>query len=690
MNKITIQRHDNQRPEDTLRNLYTLEVQSENLNQIVIRFYKDSDTMINTYRQKISHNELNKASKKAIDTLDLLFRGFSSINDLAKKGQYLYNLIFPEEIKERMAENFGNHLRLRIDESLVQIPWELIHDKQNFFSLKFHMGRMVISEQKIPRYSDDTFLSVSKILIISDPQGNLPKSHEEGEKLKKVLEKICRENSKKSDVIIDVLNDKVTKDKLIEIINDYDLIHYTGHADYNLEEPSLSGWCLSNGKLKAKEIKRMLGFSKPFIVFSNACQSAYSGEWKSNNKSEKNVFGLANAFLCAGVKHYIGTLWKISDEESSINLAKNFYENLFKGKTIGKAMSYAKEEANNNMKSIWCYYTLYGDPIYIYSKETSSFKSKITYELVLKATVDEISIKGIEGIITHLKKLSGDNELSLLKIEPGSVRIYLEGTLEGFEKINSLINIGQLIDILGFKIENLKIVTESDTQFFSDEIIIKKKKEEFLEELSFLMYHTNQQSIFYLELPHNLIEGIELSLDNKRTLFNKMLLEDNIVEIYSTDTYKFKSMGLLYKYIAKKLLKEIKNQNPEPFKTKEYINPIHQKLSKMILEDKEKETIIKSLEKWIKEEKNDIVRNFAVFELGMIKSSSSVPIIIEAANNDKGIHVQYYSIMALGMIKDKKALPTLIKLFKKTKEENIKRLITITISYIENKMPYPY
>lgn len=77
---------------------------------------------------------------------------------------------------------------------------------------------------------------------------------------------------------------------------------------------------------------------------------------------------MANAFMLAGVKHYIGTFWEILDEPSS-RFAVECYRQALSGKTVGEAVREARlalirqygEEA-----IVWASYLLYGDPTFNY------------------------------------------------------------------------------------------------------------------------------------------------------------------------------------------------------------------------------------------------------------------------------------------------------------------------------------
>ena len=135
------------------------------------------------------------------------------------------------------------------------------------------------------------------------------------------------------------------------------------------ENPGKSGWRLSDGNLLAHEIKKMAdtGFM-PALIFSNACQSARTDEWNLKSHFQNEIFGLANAFILSGVKHYIGTFWEVLDEPSK-RFAIEFYRHLFESKTVGEAVRMARLDLMDEYGEeaiVWASYLLYGDPTFNY------------------------------------------------------------------------------------------------------------------------------------------------------------------------------------------------------------------------------------------------------------------------------------------------------------------------------------
>ena len=297
---------------------------------------------------------LNRANKRARVTPEILV-------DLKKSGQILFDALIPPKAKEKLNSTTATSLILYLDDRLVHIPWELLFDGRNFLCRRFAMGRIVSTRQALTSSSSRSLKAPLKVLVLADPCGNLEASYREGLDIKNFLD------DKRETFHVDFKSDPVDVPFVKKNLRDYDIVHYSGHADYRAENPSDSGWLLSDGRLRASEISAMGGLQPmPFLVFSNACQTGQTGEWQIQEGYEQQIFGLANAYLLAGVQHYIGTFWEILDEPSSC-FAKCFYGYLALGEKVGEAVRKAREDLVKNYGEetiVWASYMLYGDPTF--------------------------------------------------------------------------------------------------------------------------------------------------------------------------------------------------------------------------------------------------------------------------------------------------------------------------------------
>lgn len=324
--------------------------------QKTLKHYEDLKISIGKtedYSRKIK-DLLNRANRSGKISKEIL-------NGLKQTGQLLYDELFPARTKEMLNNTGIKTLVLGIDDGLVHIPWELVFDGKEFLCQRFNMGRVVSTRQDFTAGQRDVNIPL-KMLVLSDPQGNLKASYEEGIKLRDRLDEkadVVNVNLKSSDIHMDYVKGKLRY---------FDIMHYAGHADYDGNDPSESGFLLSDGKLRAKDIKGMTGrMPLPAFVFSNACYSGQTEEWKAGSGYE-DVYGLANAFLLSGVRHYLGTFWQIQDEPG-LHFAIGFYEELMKGTPIGEAVRKARMglvEKYGEDTIIWASYMLYGDPTFRY------------------------------------------------------------------------------------------------------------------------------------------------------------------------------------------------------------------------------------------------------------------------------------------------------------------------------------
>jgi len=288
---------------------------------------------------------------------------------LQNVGQHLYDSLFPVPMKEKLAAARARNLLVTMDDALVGIPWEILHDGEEFFCLRFNIGRKVHTSHTVLTSGTRNNEAKIKMWILADPTNDLPNSYNEGDTLARKLGKWGDD----LEVFLETTN--IDSKKIFRRIFEFDIIHYAGHAVFNLENPNLSGWHLKDGYLTAQHIMHMSGGKKklPSLVFSNACQSGHTSEWpqmEPGQWSEYKAFDMVNAFLRCGVRHYIGTFQDIPDP-ASFNLALNFYKCMMQSNSVGESLRRARlqvVEQYGRDSLIWANYMLYGDPTICYLK----------------------------------------------------------------------------------------------------------------------------------------------------------------------------------------------------------------------------------------------------------------------------------------------------------------------------------
>jgi len=360
------------------------------------------DDSVWTYEKKtISIKAVNDHCYQMMDILNRFQRQNNSemkkngFKQIQNEGRILGDELFTAEIKSKICEESSvDNLIIRIDDNLVHIPWELICIKQTFLCQQFNIGREVRTRQYISYRQERILQTPLNMWIISDPYDQLKQTILEGKQICDIMDQLNHQK-----IIIDALHQsQVMPDEINEKIRNFDLVHFAGHVEYHSDKPDDSGWHLTNGVLKASDILKLTASeSMPLFVFSNACQSARTNAWNTNmhyTKHLSNCYGLANAFMIAGVKHYIGTICDIVDVSGS-QFAKYFYKALVKGKSVGESVRIARTYLiQNNPEDIgWASYLLYGDPTFCYVQTTDqqNFQETISNKNYPSTEKDPIS-----------------------------------------------------------------------------------------------------------------------------------------------------------------------------------------------------------------------------------------------------------------------------------------------------------
>jgi CHAT domain-containing protein len=122
-----------------------------------------------------------------------------------------------------------------------------------------------------------------------------------------------------------VLGEQATSSRLVSEANQYDIVHFAGHAIVNTEYPLLSYLLLAPGKgstgvLYSHDIYE-LKFDRTSLVVLAACNTA------SGQISSEGTLSIARAFIGAGVPQVIASLWRV-DDRAGATFFETFYERL--------------------------------------------------------------------------------------------------------------------------------------------------------------------------------------------------------------------------------------------------------------------------------------------------------------------------------------------------------------------------
>jgi tetratricopeptide (TPR) repeat protein len=325
---------------------------------------------------------------------------FQQLKSLQKIGQLFWDHLLSRSIKEKLKSSQLSALTLSLDEELIHIPWELIFDGSDFLCLKFSLGRLVRSKGDSTSLQYRDLSDSLKMLILADPNADLKSAYIEGLNIKNQF------NHKIRKLRVDFKSTNIDRHYVKKNICDYDIVHFAGHCEFDKLGAKDSGWVLSDGIFKVEDILKMgQSSSLPALVFSNSCHSAQVSPALIDSEYQRANYGLASAFLFAGVRHYIGSIRKIEDNASLV-FAREFYTKLISGENLGESLRLSKLKLvqEYGLASLhWVNYLLYGDPGFIFFKLPRHKDPKRKISLFYKKVMLKISLAIIfMGLIIFL------------------------------------------------------------------------------------------------------------------------------------------------------------------------------------------------------------------------------------------------------------------------------------------------
>ncbi|MHC4452393.1 MAG: CHAT domain-containing protein, partial [Planctomycetota bacterium] len=189
----------------------------------------------------------------------------------------------------------------------------------------------------------------SKVLALGDPKYTgswkpLPHTRAEAEAIGDVV--LLGGDANRT-----ALNDALGKQK------SWRAVHFACHGIVDLESPSLSGLALTDGRLTYFDILQM---EIPCdLVALSACETG-----RGKTVRNEGVFGLTRAFMAAGAKRVLVSLWPVEDEATQV-LMKEFYRHWRTGKVSpGDALHRAQAHVRGRKKwshpAYWAAWQLWG------------------------------------------------------------------------------------------------------------------------------------------------------------------------------------------------------------------------------------------------------------------------------------------------------------------------------------------
>ena len=264
---------------------------------------------------------------------------------LRTEGMILYRQLL--QSREGSVPELVRALHETTDPLVVQtnedvVPWELLHDGEQFLGLSVDLGRRSVVNSHVTLGRD--IGPIRRALVVGDTLGDLPKAREEVERISGWLD----------DQGIDctvLLGAEATQLGVIRALaaeeDPYDLFHFSGHVS---SAPEATGLMVHRRELIDNPTLRTLsGRGAPPVVFINGCASAAF------------TMSVCKSFMLMGAKTVVGTRSAV-DDESAARFAQDFYGRLQQRLPAGAAMRESRAALAAQQDGSWAAFVLYGDP----------------------------------------------------------------------------------------------------------------------------------------------------------------------------------------------------------------------------------------------------------------------------------------------------------------------------------------
>ncbi|MGH8975130.1 MAG: CHAT domain-containing protein, partial [Acidimicrobiia bacterium] len=232
---------------------------------------------------------------------------------------------------------------LRVDETVLDLPWELVQASASELALEVPFGR-IVTTRELPRRRRDPLAEDPELRILAvGGAGDLAAAGAELAALRDLEQTVTDARVK-----VELLDGgQATRAALTAAVDggDFDILHFAGHGAFADRQPATSALLLADGLLTADDVLALpWGEKPPYIVFSSACESARAGGRRRLVTRSGRANGLAAAFLAAGVEAYLGYFWPVLDDAAA-EFAATFYGSLFASRNIGQAVLEARLQA---------------------------------------------------------------------------------------------------------------------------------------------------------------------------------------------------------------------------------------------------------------------------------------------------------------------------------------------------------
>lgn len=257
----------------------------------------------------------------------------------------------------------GDEITIVPDGPLFLVPFAALMDPHSKYVSETYRIRLIpsLTSLKLLAECPEGYHCTTGALLVGDPylkniyEGELetlPGAKEEAIMIGRILN------------VKPLIGKEATKAAVLSGLNSVALVHIASHGSGSgiyfspnptslFESPNEEDYNLTSEEVLNAEVKAQL-------VVLSCCHSG-CGEIKA-----EGVVGLARAFLGAGARSVVVTLWAINDE-GTLEFMKHFYRHVVKGQSVSKcldqAMKCLRESEKFSDVGYWAPFALFGDDV---------------------------------------------------------------------------------------------------------------------------------------------------------------------------------------------------------------------------------------------------------------------------------------------------------------------------------------
>ena len=299
-----------------------------------------------------------RAERELLDGAEELLRfsaGRVSASDVQRTtrrvGRQIGELLLGRGVREALDDLAPSAVMLDVDETVLNLPWDLAGALERELALEVPLGRLVSSRVRPrPRRNPVGEDRVVRLLAVGDPTGDLPAAGAEVDAIAALSGPIGP-----ATLEVTVLRGAAaTRGHFDDLVRDgrFDVVHFAGHGRFDLRRPGESAIVFADGpSLRADDVASIPWSQPPYVVFNSACESARSGGNRRLVSRSGSSSGLAAAFLAAGVQGYLGYSF-VADDVSAAAVADAFYSGLCRLQNVGMAVLEARRSARSRFDQV--------------------------------------------------------------------------------------------------------------------------------------------------------------------------------------------------------------------------------------------------------------------------------------------------------------------------------------------------